>query len=373
MNSTNNNTTDSVKYSFYNIGIGTYNAYFDGSKTCCLFTTSKKVIKLIPQRIKTLKYKLNKNNSHLIYKHVKNLEHKMISISGQYYCNYNIKLICEEKCNCDKDHDHECEDDDKYKEIYIKINNEEPISIYNENNVYELQENSKYVISDFSDNEYVIITSDGYKYYVGEKVIIILNKYFRYENGKIVCMYNNKKEIAKLTLITEDRLEYSRTLLRSLKLEIDNKEFTFYINRYKNFDYKKEYYFLIFHIHYHSIYGYEYLTERYYDLSSWTFILKYVNQEIAKKFEENKLQNFYTYLSNDNIYKGLYTNYNGERYYEFLLLDEVFEDILDISLLKPVDEWDNEEINAKKKYYEKEYKDNIENNPNEDTKDNIKK
>ena len=363
MNNTNNNTINSVEYSFYNIGMGTYEVYFDGSKTCCLFTTSKIVIKLIPQRIKTLKYKLNKNNSCLIYERVKNLEHKMISISGQYYCNYNIKLICEEK---DKD----SYDDHKYKEIYIKINNEEPISIYNGNIIYELQENSKYVISDFSDSYCVIITSDGYKYWVCEKVIIILNKYFKYENGKIVCMYNNKKEIAKLTLITEDRLQYSRTLLRSLKLEIDNKEFTFYINRYKNFDHKKEYYFLIFHIHYHSIYGYDYLKDRYYDLSSWKFILKYVNQEIAKKFEKNELQDFYTYLSNDNIYKGLYSERGWENHCKFLLLDEVFEDILDISLLKPVNEWDNEEINTKKKYYEKEYKDNTENNPN---KDNIEK
>ena len=60
MNNTNNNTTDSINYSFYNIGIGTYNAYFDGSKTCCLFTTSKIVIKLIPSRIKTFKSKFYK-------------------------------------------------------------------------------------------------------------------------------------------------------------------------------------------------------------------------------------------------------------------------------------------------------------------------
>ena len=110
---------------------------------------------------------------------------------------------------------------------------------------------------------------------------------------------------------------------------------------------------MIFHIHNKSIYGYEYLTDRYYDLSSWTFILKYVNQEIAKKIEENKSQDLYTYLSNDNTHKGLYTEWGREKHHEFLLLDEYFEEILDISLLKPVNEWDNEEINAKKKYYEK--------------------
>ena len=51
---------------------------------------------------------------------------------------------------------------------------------------------------------------------------------------------------------------------------------------------------------------------------------------------------------------------------EFGEILSIFEIILDISLLKPIDEWNDEEINAKKKYYEKEYKDNIENNPNED-------
>lgn len=239
MNNANNNTIDSVEYSFYNIGIGTYNAYFDGSKTCCLFTTSKIVIKLIPSRIKTLKYKLNKNNSYLIHERVKNLEHKMISISGQYYCNYNIKLICEEKCSCNKDHDHKCTNDHKYKEIYIKINNEEPISIYNGNNVYELQEHSKYIISDYLDKEPVIITSDGYKYWVYNEVINILREFFKYENGKIVCMYNNKKEIAELILITEDRFRSPCILLQSLILVIGNKNFTFYISRYKNFDHKK--------------------------------------------------------------------------------------------------------------------------------------
>lgn len=46
-----NNTTDLIEYSFYNIGIGTYNAYFDGSDYCYLFSSSNPEI---------LKYKLNK-------------------------------------------------------------------------------------------------------------------------------------------------------------------------------------------------------------------------------------------------------------------------------------------------------------------------
>ena len=381
-----NNTIDTVKYSFYNIGLGIYKAYFDGSNNCCLLlieTLKAKTLKTKIKKVKTPKiknkiYKLNEDASCTIFNRVNNLKSKIIKISNQYYCDYNIILISEEKYNCDEKHYHKCDEEHKYKQIYIKINNEEPLSIYERNIISELEIKRSYNISNFSEisDHSGIITSYGYKYYINNKVMSILKKYFKCEDEKIVCMYNNKKESAKLTLITEDRLEYSRTLLQNLKLEIGNKTFTFYINRYKNYDYNKEYYFLVFHIHNHSIYGYEYLEDRYYNLSSWTFILKYVKQEIIKKFEEYKSQDIYAYLSINNNYCGLRTkidnNYH-ETTYIALKIDEVFEDILDISLLKPVDEWNDEEINAKKEYYEKEYKDNIENNPNKDTKDNIEK
>lgn len=372
MNSANNNTIDSVEYSFYNIEEGIYKAYFDGGDNCCLSLIKSTKTK-IPKN-KYIKYKLNKNDSQLIHKHIKDLKPEIIKISKQYFCDYNIELISEEKYSCDEEHDHECDEEHKYKEIYIKINNEEPLSIYKKNIISKLGMDKSYNISSFleiSDYSGIIITSNGYKYYVNDKVISTLNKYFKCEDGKIICMYNNKKEVAKLTLITEDRLEYSRELLQSLKLEIDNKKFTFYINRYKNYNYKKEYYFLVFHIYYHSIYGYECKEDKYYKLQ-YEFILKYVNQEIAKKFEENKMNDFYTYLSINNTYCGLHTKIDNNYHetYEALKIIKAFEKILDIPLLKPVDEWDNEEINTKKKYYEKEYKDNVENNPNEDKTEN---
>ena len=56
-------------------------------------------------------------------------------------------------------------------------------------------------------------------------------------------MYNHKKEIAKLTLITEDEIlteDGSTKILQSLKLEIGDKKFTFYINNPKLIDYNKE-------------------------------------------------------------------------------------------------------------------------------------
>ena len=100
MNNTNNNTIDSVEYSFYNIGTGTYNAYFDGNNICCLSlikTIKTKANKIKTLKLKNIEYKLNRNDSYSILSRVKDLKSKIIKISNQYYCDYNIILICEEK------------------------------------------------------------------------------------------------------------------------------------------------------------------------------------------------------------------------------------------------------------------------------------
>ena len=350
------NNTDLIK-DFYNVDTGTYKAYFNGCDLCCLFS--------IPNS--TLKYILNVFNSYSIFKQVKDLKHKIIKFSNQYYCDYNIILICEEKYSCNKDHNHKCDEEHKYKEIYIKINNKEPVSIYKENIISEIRRAGLFNISDFleiSDNS-GIITSNGYKYYVNDEVISILKKYFKCKDEKIVCMYNNKIEVAKLTLIAEDVLWHRVEHQQSLRLEIGNKKFTFYIDRYKNFVSYDDYCFLIFYVYNDFILGYEFRKDIYYNLSNCKFILKYINQETTNKI---KNKGFYTYLSKNSKYYGLYSKFdnNHHRTTKFGVINTIFEKILDISLLKPIDEWDNEEINAKKKYYEKEYKDNTENNPNED-------
>lgn len=358
-----NDNTDLIK-DFYNVETGTYNACFNGYDLCCLFS--------VPNP--TLKYILNIYDSYSILKQVKNLKHKIIKFSNQFYCDYNIVLICEEKYSCNNNHDHKCDEEHKYKEIYIKINNEEPLSIYKENIISEIRRAGLFNISDFleiSDNS-GIITSNGYKYYVSVEVISTLKKYFKCENEKIVCVYNNKKEIAKLTLIAENVLWHRVNYQQSLRLEIGNKKFTFYIDRYKNFVSCGNYCFLIFYIYNNFILGYEFRKDIYYNLSHCEFILKYINQEITNKI---KNKGFYTYLSKNNKYYGLCTEFDNNHHRTTRLgtINKVFETILDISLLKPIDEWDDEEINTKKKYYEKEYKDNIENNPNEDIKDNTEK
>lgn len=395
MNNTNNNTIDSVKYSFYNIETGIYNAYFNDYDICYLSLI--KGIKTKIPKTKYIEYKLNKNDSYLIYKHIKNLKPEIIKISDQYYYDYNIELISEIKSKGAVNIDGRKFPNYEYREIYIKINNEEPLLIYRINGISELKSFNSYIISSFyekSDEYFYIITPNG-NYYINDKVEGILKKYFKCEDGKIVCMYNNKKEIAKLTLITEDYMDYVG-LLQSLELEINNKKFTFYVNRFKYLEFGNRgvYKVLIFHIHHDSkrntnqLLGYEPYKNIYYDLTYYIdtnetkFILNNINQEIAKKFKNEENINIYTYINNNNNNENYGLIYTKNDYQvtskKFAEINTFFEKILDISLLKPVDEWDNEEINAKKKYYEKEYKDNIENNPNEDnpnedTKDNIEK
>lgn len=369
-----NNNVDLIK-DFYNVQEGTYKAYFNGCDLCCLFSISKS----------TLKYILNKNDSNLIFERVKDLKHEIIKISDQYYCDYNIELINKIKCKSCSKIKCKCSKKYKYKEINIKINNEEPLSIYKEDIISELKTFNSYIISKFfsvSNIYFYIIASNGHRYYVNKEVMYILRKYFKCEDGKIVCMYNNKKEFAKLTLITKESESWIG-IFQSLKLEIDNKKFTFYINRFTElYTYKSKYPldFSIFLICYNPIYrynvilGYEPNIDIYYKLyyDERNFLLEHINQKIAKKFNDGENINIYTYLSYNNKYYGLKVKVNEREtnVINLLKLDNVFETILDISLLKPIDEWDDEEINAKKEYYEKEYKDNTENNPN---KDNIEK
>lgn len=198
-------------------------------------------------------------------------------------------------------------------------------------------------------------------HYINKRVIDILKTYFKCENDKIYCVYNNKKEIAKLTLITEDKIlteDGSTKILQSLKLEIGNKKFTFYINNPNVINYKKEgkYCFLTMHIYNNSlynnlIYGYEFKEDKYYYLKyEEKLILKYTDDEIANNFRMSKNQNLYTYLlSNHGKKCGMIINIDEDNNITHKLVnlnDKCFENILDISLLKPVKEWDNND------YYE---------------------
>lgn len=281
-----------------------------------------------------------------------------------------------------------CEINNGYKEFFIEVpideKNNKKYPLYASCHIYNLIPYREYIITNFVrlKSEYGIIISDitylSYykdidqyythkknskcsKYYINKKVIDILEKYFICENDKIYCVYNNKKEMAKLTLITEDKIlteDGSTKILQSLKLEIDNKKFIFYINNPNVINYKKEgkYCFLTMHIYNNSlynnlIYGYEFKEDKYYYLKyEEKLILKYIDNNIANNFRMSKNQNLYTYLiSNIGKKCGMIVNIDKDNNITHKLVnlnDKCFENILDISLLKPVKEWNNND------YYE---------------------
>ena len=265
-----------------------------------------------------------------------------------------------------------CEINNEYKEFFIEApideENNKKYPFYITSHIINIKPYREYSISNFTKlkYEYGLITSeeesigiDDYctnKYYISKKVIDILEKYFKCNNDNIYCVYDNKKEIAKLTLITGDEIlteDGSTKILQSLKLEIGNKKFTFYINNPKVIDYKKEgkYCFLAMHIYNNSlynnlIYGYEFKEDEYYYLKhEEKLILKNIDKEIAKNFKNMENQNLYTYLLSNNEKCGMIVNIDKDKNVTHKLVklnDKCFESLLDISLLKPVNEWDNE-------------------------------
>lgn len=283
------NINCSIENYFKDIQEEQYKVLFRGTKRCCLFSIEDPEI---------LKYELNNNDTKLIYEKIKSkkLKFKRIKISNISYYDYNINLIC--KIN------------NEYKELFIKFLNEELILIYKEGIVFNIKPNTKYIISNFSKSELGnnIITSEGNKYYVNKKIMGILEKYFECKDNKICCTYNNKEEIAKLTLVTEDEIITDndiKILYQSLKLEINDKKFTFYINKAEYFDNKKEeeYYFSVLHVYNDNsaindmICCYDFKKDKYYYLNS---SLEYnisccIDKRIYKKYDNGEKQDIYTY------------------------------------------------------------------------------
>ena len=254
-----------------------------------------------------------------------------------------------------------------YKNVYLtcKVNNEcrevfihgskNSILIYKLYYILNLKPNTKYFISNFTKSDYKsrdtitarqIYHNEIKKYYINKKIMDILEKYFMCEEDKIYCIYNNKKVVAKLTLITKDVMETDdQTLQQSLKLEIENNKFTFYINDSKNINYTKtgKYCFLAMHLYNNLIYGYEYKEDKYYYLRyEEELILKNIDKEIAKNFKEIKGQDLYTYLLSNNEKRGMTISIDKDKNITYRLLnlnDDFFKSksikTLDISLLKP--------------------------------------
>lgn len=300
-------------------------------------------------------YRFHKTDSHFISRLIRGRSITDISSADKKYqdsCGNPINIRCYIDVNLI------CKINNEYKEIYIQElkYNEKPNLIYKLCFVSDLKPNSKYIISNFTKSEYNsggVIISEGVKYYVSKKVLNILETYFECKNDNIYCKYNNKKEIAKLTLITEDEIITDndiKILHQSLRLEIGNKKFTFYINNFNLINYKKEgkYCFLFIHIYNSSlynylIYGYEFKEDKYYYLKlEERVILKNINQKISKNLKKKENQDLYTCLLSNNEKCGMLVSIDEDKNVTHKLVKlnvKYFDSILDISLLKPVSKW----------------------------------
>lgn len=316
--------------SYYNVEEGTYKILFDKYDICYLFDNDDLI------------YELNDTKSYLILRKIKdlNLNSEVINISDHNYLDYNVKLIC--MMNNDN------------KEIFIQTPNEELIFIDKINITLNLKPNTKYVISGFSKlSNCSIIISEGHKYYVNDKVINTLKKYFKCKDNKITCIYDGKEEIPKLTLITENEESFNKynkdiTILRqSLKMKIGKRKFNFYINNGEFIDYKvnDRYLFTVININrkldddfYLTAYGYDITKGKYYYFNKYASLFwKNHDPKIDDRIKRNKsIQNLYTYLLENNEKLGIVIEYNNKNQtiYSVILNDDCFETVLDVSLLQ---------------------------------------
>lgn len=236
-------------------------------------------------------------------------------------------------------------------------------------NPLELLANNKYSIVKFwlfknSKTGYVT-TDDGKDYWINKTCYEILEDYFKMQNGKLTCIYNSKLVYPKLTLITEDEVNFeingtnNKKIVQKLKLEIDNKTFTFYLNYSDKIDFTKEglYKFSSLLVLYNKIIlGYEYSEDKYYNLSQFNdYILKNIDKDTsalikkelkssrrqASPSEKSKKQNKsdmnlnYTYLYKNNLPLGLGIKIDNDHNFQIIngKLDKTFERILDITKL----------------------------------------
>ena len=179
-------------------------------------------------------------------------------------------------------------------------------------NPLELLANNKYSIVKFwlfkNSKTGYITTDDGKDYWINKTCYEILEDYFKMQNGKLTCIYNSKLVYPKLTLITEDEVNFeiksktiqicnsqksssssdgtnNKKIIQKLKLEIEGKTFTFYLNYSDKIDFTKEglYKFSSLLVLYNKIIlGYEYSEDKYYNLSQFNdYILKNIDKDTS--------------------------------------------------------------------------------------------
>ena len=353
------NTPKGNNDSFNNVDKGTYNIYLNGKDEAFLY-------KIVGVN-KILKYSLNNFDSKKIKNIISKNKDKIprftkVQINGKNYKDHNIKLVVS------------LNKDDNTKTYNIKDKNENLYPIEVKPSTEKMKPDSKYEIKSFTihsknNEQYSSITTvDGKKYWMNKKMTLEFIKHFRYEDEQIYCYINKERKPAKLTIITED--EDMKTITKDgkedeitilylkLRLEIDNKISTLYINKVDPVDYESEhvYKFSALYVHnndYTSIYGYEFTEEKYYNLTAQkTNILGALDKEINDKIANMEEVDEYTCIKVNGENKGIVMEIKKdekeEGKYNTILkaanLVNVFKTHLDITKLEPYSNYEKDHI-----------------------------
>lgn len=360
----------SYKTSLKDISTGTYIVLFNEHRDYFLFDINYNKDRDKLKYVHPI-YRLNEYISSLMHEIIRGwgdyyfMQYSDI-ISGNIYYNENVKFICEQK--------------DNYKKIFYLSKYSQKYQLYDSNNdnlfkwyednILKLEPNNEYIIYNFEKTIYGnVIYAKNKKneinyYYVNNKVMNILEKYFKNKKEDsyyhVYCTYNNyEARPNSLTLITGDKIitdDGMKVLRQKLYLKdlvVGNVcvgSYTFYINNAKFIDYKKEgrYNFLVMHIYNNDnqynnfILGYEFKEKEYYYLKfEEKLILKNIDKDIAKNFEEMKRQDLYTYILSNNEKRGMTISIDKDHNITYRLVkinDDFFKSksisTLDISLLK---------------------------------------
>ena len=346
-----------------NVDKGTYSIYLNGRDEAFLY-------KIVGVN-KIFKYALNNFDSKKIKNIIKNNKEipkfTKIIINDKKYKDHNIKLVV----SLNKDDNTKTYNIKSYN---IKDKTEKTYPIEVKPSTEKMEEDSKYEIKSFTihnknNKQYASITTvDGKNYWVNKKMTLEFIKYFRCEDNQIYCYINKEHKPVKLTIITEDKDMKTITidgkdddfeiLYLKLRLEIDNKIYTLYINKCDQINYESEhvYKFSTLYIHnsdYTSIYGYEFTEDKYYNLTAQkTIIFGSLDKELYNKIGNMEEVDEYTCIKVNGENKGIVMEIKKdekeEAKYNTVLtsanLVSIFKTYLDITKLEPYSNYEQEHI-----------------------------
>ena len=332
MTTQNNNSKiiDSVKnadVSLKAFPLGTFKPYFtDEFYICHIFIEDGKTK---DGKTKLIDLHLNKYESNIIRYKIKDLGlelNKTETVIEITYLTCDVKLISELNENVNKIYLKYCEDEEDE-------NSEVKIEVIQENKC--LKENTEYENS-IIDSVNNILYIDNEQYRLPSKLKSFYEDSCDCKDGKLYCNYGNKSEEATLRILTGkyETFNANRYLKLNVEVTIKNKVFLFCINDTTKPERGEEYDFNFNSIYIKNdrIYGYEYILDKYIDITTYT-------SKIECYIPSNKKPYRYLIHKGKRVGLNIKAKLNEDKTMlipEINLLDitDNFNDLLDIDLFK---------------------------------------